>query len=116
MCQERIPTSRIRAGAKFHSAIRLEEVKLERIGNLGERSGQTQLGSSGILGTAFGIQCLTLPEMLSSREGAVLPQYGKQVWQQTGWSLGRGREYTPNYRIVLDNVPVVTVRWDQVVL
>ena len=93
MCQERIPTSRIRAGAKFHSAIRLEEVKLKRIGNLDERSGQTPLGSSGILGTAFGIRCLALPETLSSREGALLPQYGKQVWQQSGWSLGRGCEY-----------------------
>ncbi len=46
----------------------------------------------------------------------MLPQYGKQVWQQSGWSLGRGRKYAPGYHIVLDSGPVVTVRWDQVAL
>ena len=46
----------------------------------------------------------------------MLPQYGKQVWQQSGWSLGRGREYTPGYHIVLDIGPVVTVHWDEVAL
>ena len=46
----------------------------------------------------------------------MLPQYGKQVWQQSGWSLGRGLEYAPGYHIVLDIGPVVTVRGDEVAL
>ena len=116
MCQERVPSARIRAGAKLHSAIRLETGKAQEDWQSRRTQWSDSLGSSGILGTAFGIQCLALPETLSSREGAVLPQYGKQVWQQSGWKLGRGREYAPGYHIVLDIGPMVTVRWDEVAL